>query len=73
MVKIIDNGIGISKEKIDNIFTLNPNNTTFGTNNEKGTGIGILLCKEFMELMNGDIIIESEIDKGTTVTLIFPN
>jgi signal transduction histidine kinase/tetratricopeptide (TPR) repeat protein len=72
LIKIIDSGVGISQDKIAKIFELNTNNSTYGTNNEKGTGLGLVLCKEFMELMNGRITIESEVGKGTTVILQVP-
>jgi signal transduction histidine kinase len=62
-----DYGAGIPKEKIPEIFKIDNNYTTLGTNKEKGTGLGLILCKEFVQKHNGDIWLESEPNKGTTV------
>ena len=64
-VFIIDDGVGISKENLDKIFKIDSNYTTDGTENEKGTGLGLILCKEFINKNNGKIFVESEIGKGT--------
>ncbi len=74
-ILIEDNGIGLTKEQIDNFnqagFDEN-SKTTLGTNKEKGTGIGLMLCRTFTQLMNGSIQVQSQKDKGTTFTLILP-
>jgi PAS domain S-box-containing protein len=62
---IKDDGIGISKENIRKLFDLNESLTTLGTNREKGTGIGLLLCKEIVEKHEGEIKVESESGKGS--------
>ncbi|MFC2086310.1 sensor histidine kinase, partial [Bacteroidota bacterium] len=67
-----DNGIGISEENIDKLFKMDVNYTTKGTSDEKGTGLGLILCKDFIELHNGKIFIESEINEGTTVKFQIP-
>ena len=59
-----DNGVGIDKERLKKIFE--PFNSKDGTANEKGTGIGLMLCKEFANKNGGDIWAESEVGKGTT-------
>ena len=64
MIIISDNGIGISPEKQEHLFQLNAS-ATYGTNNEKGIGLGLLLCKEFTEKQQGNIWFESETDKGS--------
>lgn len=64
MIIISDNGIGITAEKQQQLFQLNAS-TTYGTNNEKGIGLGLLLCKEFTEKQQGNIWFESEFDKGS--------
>ncbi|WP_316821181.1 HAMP domain-containing sensor histidine kinase [Pedobacter gandavensis] len=64
MIIISDNGIGITAEKQQHLFQLNAS-TTYGTNNEKGIGLGLLLCKEFTEKQQGNIWFESEFDKGS--------
>lgn len=56
---IKDSGIGISKENIKKIFNLSENFTTKGTNNEKGSGLGLLICKEFVSYHQGEIWVES--------------
>ncbi len=63
--KISDTGIGIEKEKLQNLFTLYYQAHDF---NGEGTGLGLPLCKELVELMSGEIFVESDIGKGTTVT-----
>ncbi len=64
-ISIKDNGRGIPFDQQDNIFTLKAN-STFGTKNEKGVGLGLILCKEFTELQNGKITFESKPSIGTT-------
>lgn len=72
IIKVIDNGIGISEKKQVKLFDISKKITTLGTENEKGTGLGLALCKEFVEKHNGIIEVESKLGKGTTFTLIFP-
>lgn len=72
IISIIDTGIGISKEKIGKLFKISEKNTTSGTENEKGTGLGLLLCKEFIEKHNGKIQVESEEGKGSEFSIFLP-
>lgn len=65
-VAIIDTGVGISKENLTKLFS-NSYISTIGTNNEKGTGLGLKLCSDFIKSNNGNIWAESELGKGTTV------
>ncbi len=67
-----DTGIGMTNLMIDNLLQNNNLTTTPGTNNEKGSGIGFKLIKEFMENIGGKIDVSSEVGKGTSVTLYFP-
>jgi two-component system sensor histidine kinase/response regulator len=69
-IMIKDNGLGISYEQQNNIFSLKTE-STFGTKNEKGVGLGLLLCKEFTELQNGKITFESTPGAGTTFYVSF--
>jgi len=62
---VSDTGIGIPKNSIEKLFRLDQSFSTDGTNNEKGTGLGLILCKEFIKIHNGEIWIESEEGKGT--------
>ena len=72
VVSVIDNGVGIEKEKISHLFNLNKNNSTHGTLDEKGTGLGLILCKEFIEKNDGQIWVESEIGIGSTFSFSIP-
>jgi Signal transduction histidine kinase len=65
-VAISDNGIGIQEEKIENLFSNYECYTTFGTSGEKGTGIGLLICKELIEKNDGKIWAQSSVGKGST-------
>ncbi|MEA4841239.1 MAG: hybrid sensor histidine kinase/response regulator [Bacteroidales bacterium] len=71
-VSVIDSGIGINKENINKLFKVNENYKTHGTNNEEGTGLGLILSKEFLNKNGGDIAIESKVDCGTKVTFNLP-
>ncbi|RAJ29582.1 signal transduction histidine kinase [Pedobacter cryoconitis] len=64
-IKIQDTGIGIDTVDFDRIFSLN-SQSTYGTNQEKGVGLGLVLCKEFIELQEGRIWVESTLNVGTT-------
>lgn len=68
---IKDNGIGIEENKAARIFTMN-SESTYGTNNEKGVGLGLLLCKEFTELQDGKITVATSPKTGTAFSLHFP-
>lgn len=72
LLKIIDNGVGIPADKVDKLFNFNTNTSTVGTNLEKGTGLGLVLCKDFMTIQNGDIYAQSEVGKGTTMVIKIP-
>lgn len=65
-VSIEDNGIGIAVEDIPKLFKIDEHFSNTGTNNEKGSGIGLILCKEFIEKNNGKIWVESKKNKGST-------
>lgn len=67
-----DSGIGLSEDKIKSLFQLQEKKSTLGTAREKGTGLGMVLVKEFMELNKGTIKVESHIGQGTSVHLFFP-
>ncbi|MBP8849035.1 MAG: PAS domain S-box protein [Breznakibacter sp.] len=71
-ISIIDNGVGMSQETVDKLFDLGSAQTSKGTDGEKGTGFGLLICKELVEKHQGSITVKSEINKGTTFTIILP-
>lgn len=72
VVSIIDNGVGISEEAISKLFRIDSTHSTFGTQNEKGTGLGLILCKELIDKHNGRIWVESEINKGSEFYFSIP-
>lgn len=67
-----DNGVGMSQEEIKRLFSADTPITSLGTNNEKGTGLGLILCKEFVEKHRGKIWVESEKDMGSTFYVSLP-
>lgn len=71
-VVVNDSGIGIKNEDIDKIFMLDGSFTTKGTANETGTGLGLLLCKEFVEKNNGKIWVDSYKGKGSSFYFTLP-
>ncbi len=70
-ISVKDSGIGISKENIDKLFG-NNYFTTAGTANETGTGLGLMLCKEFLTKNGGNIYVESEVGKGSKFVFNVP-
>jgi len=70
-ITINDNGKGISPEKQEKIFSINAE-PTYGTNNEKGVGLGLMLCKEFIEKQGGKIEFESIIAQGSNFFVYIP-
>lgn len=72
-ISVEDNGIGIDKTNIKTLFKIGTHYTTEGTAKEKGTGLGLILCKEFMKQNNGDIFVESELGIGSKFTLSLPH
>lgn len=73
VIQISDNGLGIPPEKLSKLFTLEKSRSTVGTSGETGTGLGLILCKDFVEKNNGTISVFSELNKGTTFTITLPN
>jgi len=71
-ISIADNGVGIEQEKINELFTQHQNPSTQGTANEKGTGLGLMLCADFIKQNNGTIYVNSEKGKGSVFTFELP-
>jgi signal transduction histidine kinase len=69
-LKVTDNGMGMSQEKIDTLFA--KSSSTLGANNEKGTGLGLVLTKDAVEQCGGSLKVESEKGKGSTFILELP-
>ncbi|MHB8904963.1 MAG: sensor histidine kinase [Melioribacteraceae bacterium] len=72
LVKVSDNGIGLSKVDLEKLFRIDVKNSDIGDSREKGTGLGLILCKEFAEKHNGKIWAESEVGKGSTFSFTLP-
>jgi len=71
-ITVKDNGIGITPDIIENIFDFNRFRSTEGTAHEKGTGLGLLLCKEFVEIEGGKIWVESVLGQGSEFKFTLP-
>lgn len=72
-VIIEDNGIGMNQETVDKLLVVSRNRSTAGTAGEQGSGMGLLICKEFISRHHGKIKIESEVGKGTKFIITFPH
>lgn len=72
IIKVSDSGIGIPSDKLEFIFDDSKIFSSTGTNNEKGTGLGLKLVKRFIDKNSGKIEVSSEINKGTTFTITLP-
>ncbi len=71
-ISVADNGMGMDDSITKKLFVLNNQNSVYGTENEKGTGLGLILCKEFIERHGGRIRVESEIGKGSKFIFDIP-
>jgi PAS domain S-box-containing protein len=71
-LSISDNGIGISEKNLSKIFQIDESYSTPGTEREKGTGLGLILCDEFIDKNMGTIWAESELEKGSTFHITLP-
>ena len=71
-ISISDNGVGIKEEDLQKLFRLDAHHTTYGTKEEKGSGLGLILCKEMVERNRGKIFAESKVGEGTTFIFSLP-
>ncbi len=71
-ISVADNGIGMNPETTNKLFQLGNHFTTLGTSNEKGSGLGLILCMELLEKNNGTIRVSSEPGKGSTFVFTLP-
>ena len=71
-IEVIDSGVGIPQEKLDRLFNLNENKSTYGTSGEKGLGLGLQLVYEFIEMNKGSIEVYSEEGEGTRFIIRLP-
>lgn len=72
IIEIKDNGVGIQEKNIDKIFKIEEQISTPGTMKESGTGLGLLLCKEFVDINRGDIWVESVYGEGSSFKFSMP-
>ena len=72
-MSVKDEGTGISKENMEKIFRIDAKHKSPGTEGEKGTGLGLILCKDFVEKNGGQIWCESEEDQGTRFFFTIPS
>ncbi len=72
LISVSDDGVGIPPDTIEKLFLIDQNKSTRGTQNESGTGLGLLLCKELIEKHRGKISVESEYGKGSTFNVSIP-
>ncbi len=70
-ITITDTGVGMSQQQLAKLFS-NTHFSNYGTSGEKGFGLGLLLCKEYLDYNNGSITITSELNKGTAITIKLP-
>lgn len=72
-LKVMDTGVGMSSDKVKTLFDITTNKTTDGTESEKGSGLGLIICKELIEKVGGFIEVSSEVGAGTEFSLKFYN
>ncbi len=71
-ISIIDTGIGMTEDDTKKLFSIVEDTSSIGNSQEKGTGLGLILCKEFIDKNNGEINVESKIGEGTIFNVILP-
>ncbi|MBI2418982.1 MAG: PAS domain S-box protein [Ignavibacteriales bacterium] len=71
-INVRDEGIGMSPGQIDNLFKLEKIHSSLGTRSEHGTGLGLILVKDFIKKHNGSVTVSSEVGKGTTFKITLP-
>lgn len=72
MISVRDNGIGLNEDTIQKLFLIEASTSTRGTGDEEGTGLGLILCKEFISKHGGKIWVESETGQGSRFTFTIP-
>jgi signal transduction histidine kinase len=71
-IEVADNGVGMEKDIVDNLFKMKSFYSTYGTNYEKGSGIGLILCRDFVEKNGGTIRVESIPGQGSRFIFTTP-
>ncbi len=72
-IYVTDNGVGMNKEMQMNLFKVSKTFSTIGTNKERGTGLGLILCKDFINKHSGQMGVESNLGKGSTFWFSLPS
>ena len=72
LISITDSGVGIDSLNLEKLFRIDSSFSSLGTNNEVGTGLGLILCKDFIDYHKGDIWVESELGTGSTFYFSIP-
>ncbi len=72
-ISVTDNGVGIKAEDIEKLFRIDVVHTTTGTAEEEGNGLGLILCKEFVDKNGGSLSVKSEVGKGTIFSVRLPS
>lgn len=73
LISVKDTGVGISEDYIEDIFKVDKVTTSPGTEQEQGTGLGLPICKEFVEKCGGEIFVKSKLNKGSIFTIKLPS
>jgi len=73
VVTVTDTGVGMSPEQLAKLFKMGKEHTTLGTHGEKGTGLGLALCRDLMVRQGSDLKVQSTPGKGTTFTFVLPS
>jgi len=71
-VSVKDSGVGMTSEEIEKLFLSDNPIVKKGTSSEKGTGLGLMLCKKFVEMNKGKLLIESQVGVGSVFTVVLP-
>ncbi|MDP2337792.1 MAG: two-component regulator propeller domain-containing protein [Bacteroidota bacterium] len=71
-ISVSDNGIGMTNDAMAKLFRIDTNHSTYGTEKETGSGLGLILCKEFVEKHHGKIWVETELGKGSQFKFTLP-
>ncbi len=72
VLRIKDSGLGMSPQTLDSLFLLDSQNNREGTAGEPGSGLGLILCKEFVEMHGGELVVESAEGVGSVFSVLFP-
>ncbi|MDD3035035.1 MAG: HAMP domain-containing sensor histidine kinase, partial [Bacteroidales bacterium] len=72
-ISFTDSGVGMNHSQVEKLFRIDSISTTRGTEGEHGTGLGLILCKDYIELNQGKITVDSRLNVGTTFTVYLPS